>query len=382
MKRSVREISSTGSDLGRPPGSDELEVSFFGPGYGESILIHVGNEQWILIDSCLNPRSKVSAPLEYLNNIGIDPSETVKLIVATHWHDDHIRGLGDAVRVCDAAQFACSSALRREEFLTLVEVYGKRSMMDTPGIKEFYSIIDVLKNRESTNHKYPSPHWAIADRPLWRETPCEVYALSPSDTSVTLGYHEIAGLLPEGRSTKRGIIAQTPNHVAVVLWVKVGDVSILLGSDLEETANPNTGWSVIVDSTTRPLEKACLFKVPHHGSANADNPRVWDMMLETNPLAVLTPFFKGETFLPTKSDKIRICGRTEKCYSTANITPSKKIKRNGIVERAIRETVRNIRPVQDRWGHVRIRTNILSTNKEWTVELFGDALPLRNMYMD
>ena len=316
MTRSVREISSTGNSVGEPPQSHELEVSVFGPGYGESILIHMGNEEWMLIDSCINPKSKSSAPLEYMHNLGIEPSKSVKLIVATHWHDDHIRGLGDAVSECDAAQFACSSALKTNEFLALVQAYGKRSMMEKSGIHEFSKIIEVLENRARSNSAFSIPKLAMAERLLWRRTPCEVHALSPSDASVKLAYHEIAKLFPEVKATKRRIPSLDPNNVAVVLLVKVGSTSILLGSDLEETMDPHTGWSVIVESTTRPLERASLFKVPHHGSSNADNPQVWDKMLEKTPLAILTPNFKGATILPTKADTVRICKKTDNSYST------------------------------------------------------------------
>jgi len=44
----------------------------------------------------------------------------------------------------------------------------------------------------------------------------------------------------------------------------VGDVCILLGSDLEE--DKNNGWSSILNSDVRPKKKASLFKIPHHGS--------------------------------------------------------------------------------------------------------------------
>jgi len=412
MTRIVRETSSIGGSLGGPPKSCELELSVFGPGYGESILVHLGNEEWMVVDSCINPNSRISAPLEYLHGIGVNPSKAIKLIVATHWHDDHIRGLGSVVSESKAAQFICSSALRKPEFLTLVHAYGKQSMMETSGIQEFYKIINIMQTHQSSQAPV-SPKFAIAERLLWQRAPtisgdhmgrwistlakrffkrltfstcsfilpCQVHALSPSDVSLNLAFSEIASLLPSARATKRRIVAQSPNHAAVVLFVKIGAVSILLGSDLEETTNPNAGWSAIVDSTTRPLEKASLIKVPHHGSANADNPRVWDEMLEKEPIAVLSPFVSGAVILPTKTDTLRICRRTDKSYSTAAARPGGRIRRDKTVEKTIKETVRSIKPMYGPWGHVRIRTDIkMSNNREWNVEFFGDALPLREMY--
>lgn len=39
-----------------PPVADELEVSVFGPGVGESVVVHLGHGDWMVVDSCLNPR--------------------------------------------------------------------------------------------------------------------------------------------------------------------------------------------------------------------------------------------------------------------------------------------------------------------------------------
>ena len=50
---------------GTPPASDEVELSLFGPGYGEAIAVHVGDGKWILIDSCKEKGTKdpaVSSP--------------------------------------------------------------------------------------------------------------------------------------------------------------------------------------------------------------------------------------------------------------------------------------------------------------------------------
>ena len=53
----------------------------------------------MLVDSCLFPKTKDKEPISlyYLNQIGVDPS-SVQTIVASHWHDDHIRGLSALVR--------------------------------------------------------------------------------------------------------------------------------------------------------------------------------------------------------------------------------------------------------------------------------------------
>jgi hypothetical protein len=176
-------------------------------------------------------------------------------------------------------------------------------------------------------------------------------------------------------------VTQTPNHVAIVLLVKIGDLVLLLGSDLEETGHPGTGWSVIVDSTTRPSDAAGFYKVPHHGSRNADYPSTWTDMLQTEPMAALTPFVRGNVKLPTENDVNRICSRTPKAYATAVPRQRQVRGRSNTVDRTIRETVRWIGEVYTSQGQIRLRKKILASGEnDWHVKLFGDALPLRDMY--
>jgi hypothetical protein len=227
--------------------------------------------------------------------------------------------------------------------------------------------------------------FAMADRPLWQRLSSAglfsiVHALSPSDAAVTLAYREISRLLPNIGESKRRVVAQSPNLVAVALWVCVGDATILLGSDLEETSNPGTGWSVIVDSPTRPSGTADVFKIPHHGSVTADQPRVWAEMLHPEPVAALTPFAQGNVTLPTQTDVSRICGYTAQSYITSVLKLRKSKRRSGVLEKTIRETVRNIQEAQGPMGQVRLRRSALThTNSEWKIDLFGAALPLRDL---
>ena len=93
-----------------PPNADQVEVTLLGPGYGECAVIHLGNDHWAVIDSCRDSYSGKPAALSYLESIGVDPEKAVKLVLATHWHDDHIYGMGALVSRCVGAKFCCSSA--------------------------------------------------------------------------------------------------------------------------------------------------------------------------------------------------------------------------------------------------------------------------------
>src|SRR6187399_53781 len=81
-------MSNSQSPKDRPADSD-IEVSIFGPGFGECIIVHIGGGRWIVIDSCVDRSRGIPACLGYFQDIGVDPL-TVELILVTHWHDDHV----------------------------------------------------------------------------------------------------------------------------------------------------------------------------------------------------------------------------------------------------------------------------------------------------
>ena len=59
--------------------------------------MHTAAGEWLLFDSCINPSDNKPAGLSYLEAIGVSVEDSVKLVVATHWDDDHIAGLARVV---------------------------------------------------------------------------------------------------------------------------------------------------------------------------------------------------------------------------------------------------------------------------------------------
>jgi len=92
---------------GTTPAADEVEVTLFGPGYGEAIAVHLGEGIWLLVDSCINPDTKQPASLEYLEHLNISP-DAVCSIIASHWHDDHVKGMTKLVEKFTQAEFVIS----------------------------------------------------------------------------------------------------------------------------------------------------------------------------------------------------------------------------------------------------------------------------------
>ena len=239
---------------GVPPKHNVMEVTLVGPGYGECILLHIGNGSWVLpwviVDSCIGADSRPAA-LAYLHDMGLDPPEVVHLIVTTHWHDDHIRGIGELVEVCDDAIFCCASALRKQEFLAMMDSIASRPMSQVgSGMQELYKVRSLLEERSA------KPVFAIANRRIFSRDGCEIWSLSPFDKEVDSFLQEIDHLRPQERETKRRTPTLTPNKIAVVLF--------LLGSDLE-----GRGWLDILAAHERPDCKASI----NQGRRYGDSPR-------------------------------------------------------------------------------------------------------------
>ncbi len=351
------------------PTADEMEVTLLGPGYGESIVLHLGGGTWAVVDSCVTSHG-TPRPLEYLTSIGIEPSVAVKLIMATHWHDDHIRGMGRLVEACESTQFCCASAMLKSEFLTIVNsLEGRAQPGISYGAREIHHVLSCLRERRS------KPIFAAADRRIFMARTSEIWSLSPSDSSFAKFLTNIGQLVPELGKARERVSPLNPNDAAVVCWVSVNGTAILLGSDLERT-----GWIEILQSTARPSGKAAVFKIPHHGSANAHEPMVWQKMLDTDATAALTPWHRGGHSLPKVTDVKRILSLTRSAYATAStqMPSSQARRRNHAVQRTLKEGGMNIRQTPVSTGMVRLRRKFNRT-APWQVELTGSASHLSEM---
>ena len=253
-------------------------------------------------------------------------------------------------------------------------------MMQSPGVAQFAAIFSILQQRGPKPLKAGSagPSWATASKCLLRledaarACPATVYTLSPSDASITLALSWFAQQLPNYGAPKRGIVPQSPNEAAVVLWIKIGHIRVLLGADLEESKIQTLGWKAIIQSTTRPDGRAQIFKVPHHGSKTADSPEVWSQMLDQTPYALLTPFAAGRRPVPSESDIARLLRRTQYLYCTARPDGRTPRRRPTAVEKTMNEVARNRRSIVGPMGHVQVRSRCGSP-PDLAVGLFNGA---------
>lgn len=369
------------TEVGRPPADDELEVVVFGPGFGESILVHLGNSHWIAIDSCVDSADEVDKrPVaeKYLRALGVDPGVAVRLIVASHWHDDHVRGLSRLVEICPSAAFSCSAALVRDEFATYVmQMSTASASTDGAKVREFTRVLELLANSGRQIHR------AVGGRVLCRfEGQAlrhggggEVMCLSPSDREFSLFLQQIAALLPQhGQGKIAAPPRQTPNLASVVLAVTVGPHVVSLGADMELHSDPLRGWSAVFDQASAMLlGRASAVKVAHHGSTNGHHADFWRRFIEHPACSVVTPFnrLSEASKLPTEHDLKRLMslGRVFVAGPTSLRKPG---ARDPAVVRSLRESDIEFRDLRTGLGMVRLRRSI-GADVGWRAETISPA---------
>lgn len=360
-----------------PPDRHDLEISVFGPGAGECVVVHVGEGDWIVVDSCIDRKSGHPIALDYLKSIGVDPGTQIKLVVATHWHDDHIHGMGELLEAAASARFADSTANCFAKLLEVVEL-GSKLTARSSVTREFDKIKTILESRRVNGQSRDAvgPMHAIANRKLLalddpdRSIVCEVFSLSPADGVINRETAELNYALSEIQNGRRPA-RQGPNQLSVVLWLKVGALNVLLGADLEHVSGITEGWKAITNSGERPSGHARFVKVPHHGSENADCPECWTELISENPIAVLTPY--ASSHLPKKSDIERMCKRTPQIFLTGDPTKYSVPRRDNAVDRTLREAAIRRRSLGGQMGHVRLRCDARTVSVQTQIELLNGA---------
>jgi beta-lactamase superfamily II metal-dependent hydrolase len=308
-------------------------VTLLGPGKGECGVVHLGGGEWMIVDSC-RPYRQQHPALKYLSDLSVTPRQ-VRLIVATHWHDDHIRGLDELVRTCSRAKVVVSSALEHDELVTGIgnwpPLQGKKV---TSGVEMLQRIVTHIKETDDEDEPYRlvpvgADVTLIDDGPAGAAPGKRVTTLSPSPKQQALAQSAIAQLLHESRE---GGVATIPrpdrNEAAVVLWVRVGDATVLLAADLERDGHPQLGWKAVLTCAT--LKGAAeVVKVAHHGAKSGHDPDALPKLVTEAPILLVAPWRGRGRYLPTEEDVDRMRQMAEVVLQTAPSRPTARRRSDG-----------------------------------------------------
>ncbi len=349
------------------PQCDELEITIFGSGYGESIAVHFTNGKWLIVDSCTSRDAELPCPIEYLKRMGVNTEDSVAMIVATHWHDDHIKGISKIFESCPGAKPVFSAAFCDDKFKKLVmdsSLSRLSSVSPTTGISEISKSWNLLWERKN------KLIFASSDK-LLLDNEFQIYSLSPSDEIFETAILSIISQLPQQTTTAKRINPPKPNHTSVVLWLKNNLDRILLGADLEE-ASDYKGWSVLINGIKPSIidKKAKIYKVAHHGSKTGHHDEIWTKLLEENPICLIAPFNKNPK-LPSKEDVTRVSQFSDSVFvSSSSVEKDKNVRtQDKHVKRTLQK--RNASYVDSQFSFVRHRKK---SGEDWKTDLFGNAI--------
>ncbi|MCY3874702.1 MAG: hypothetical protein OXF88_10470 [Rhodobacteraceae bacterium] len=323
----------------KAPDPDEIEVTVFGPGYGECIVIHAGSGKWLVIDSCLD-RSREPASIVYLRSLGVKPEKAVATVAASHWHDDHIKGLSKTVKQCRSARLAFSNAFTKEEFLALLYSYEDQPVgkIDRGGT-EFLKCLQHAQ-KAGRQIKPLSEDTVVIDFDagvLAHKQRVELRALSPSSAQFFDFLRRCPSYVNDNiGEPKTRLVAPRRNDLSVAMLFSIGEQAVLLGADLEEVGDPEKGWQAVVKLRGPREHLAHIHKIPHHGSSGAHLGQVWQSLLHRNPWSVVTPWIHGGIVLPKPADKARIRRLSTESYLTST-------KRESLKKNYDRETLKHIK---------------------------------------
>ncbi|MCA9031195.1 MAG: MBL fold metallo-hydrolase [Planctomycetaceae bacterium] len=244
----------------KPLDPELLYLFVLGPGTGETVLLRVPPDDWVIIDSYLNAdRPAAEAIVDEFGG-------TVSIIVLTHPHQDHYKGFIELIDENPNAVIGC--------------VHPKHG---TEGIGVPTDPIALLNQQAKPTYDRIWDEWKADERRKWQTFRHETQQVG--DGTLT-SLHPVK---PLGAAAWHGAAR---NDMSSGMRFEWHDVVLLLGADVT-----NASWPEIAGEFADLAEHHAL-KVPHHASREAihetygkgDRGRIW----------IVTPFASQK--LPRCSD--------------------------------------------------------------------------------
>lgn len=352
----------------KPPNENELEISIFGPGYGESIVLYIPQIGWGIIDSCVlqDKKRTVVLPLEYLLSLLKPQFPKLAFVILTHPHEDHYKGIdqvlqkypGGTERVC----WYEGNGVRELKTYIVQQKVGWRQVL--PGLVEIFNALNEAVKSGAQQRRLSEMTEVFEQKNIKIEgygtTDIRMMALSPSAASTQKYVEKLFEAFPQPGAPVLPIKDEAHNLISVALLLKLGDLQIVLGSDVENGLDDYTGWKGIVFNRDCPDLWANLVKVAHHGSENGFNSFAWEKHCsKKKPLAVITPFCKGNVILPKEKDVEKLKEFSEKVGLTSSVKFIEKLNKYypRDVVRGIVNKTRSLRIIEpsDKIGFIRVR---------------------------
>ncbi len=231
---------------------DLLYMFVLGPCKGETVLLRIPPDHWMVIDSFKAGRSRRPVAEPIITRYG----GRVEVLALTHPHADHFEGFIDLIDRYDEAILGC--------------VYPR----DSRGTRDL-SADSITLLKEGAKPAY-TRIWDEWERDhARRQTTFRGDEWNIGDARVT-SLHPVRPMNPTQWS-------DDPNTISSAMLVEWHDLRLLLGADV-----PSSEWTEIAGDFQN-LNRHAAMKVPHHGSREAIHPSYADG--DPGRFWVITPFY-------------------------------------------------------------------------------------------
>lgn len=316
-----------------------VSVTTFGPGYGESIVIYIPDIGWGVIDSCLIKfgETSINPALQYLIDKKVDK---LAFIVLTHPHADHFLGIDKIIEhyMGNISNiFIYSGEGLREYRLYLTKKTILHGGSELIRLATVFKMIEKARDAGAQIVKI-SEQTAIVRKKQYGNYEVEIIALSPSAESMKRYVEILYKAIPVNEGDILKIVPDSHhNLLSAAIWCSIGNIRLILGSDLEAGEDVYTGWKNVLSSSSCPNLASHLIKVSHHGSVNAFYKPAWEKF--GAPISVITPFNRSNQ-LPQQSMIKQIAKYSKEVAITSKPSYLNPQKAYG---RAIADQLRGIR---------------------------------------
>jgi len=273
-------------------GEDLLYLFVFGPGFGESVVLRVPPNEWVVVDS-LRHQTKQEDANPALRLLAAHDA-TVAAIALTHRHRDHAHGL---YQLLDRRRQG-SPVGRTDVFATPDEDW--RGSQDASLVLDTGTVASLLNRIDHIWLTDPPSEWPLVEGATRAVGDATIEVLSP----------------PPNSKPKRGDL----NLLSSAMLVTWSECRILLGADL-----PVAGWRSVAKSVpcASGLATSHALKVAHHASKGAQHATAIGVPPPRDRVCVATPFNHGHQ-LPNYADDhgVDLLLRTHVAVGVTAVPPS------------------------------------------------------------
>jgi hypothetical protein len=269
---------------------ETLQLFFFGPGFGESIAVHLPDGQWGLVDCYIRRNEEGVGVLEFLRQKGVGE---LAFFCLTHPHADHYMGAeqvlnqfaGRIHRLWQWDGLTTKALETRAIVAAKVRAAKRRNSRADECADGLLAVIEAIANGRKKIREYRR---VTSPTSLLKTCDYEISAIRPNHNLVAdiedkiLAKNVNAGYFVLNEDEEGSLL----NNLSIVLLLEFGEARVLLLGDAEGAA----------EALHQSITQITAIKIAHHGSCNglgADGFCCPPTEAASIPCLVITPYSKN-----------------------------------------------------------------------------------------